>query len=83
MAINLELPRKLNTTIDQAHQAAAEIFRPISRKYDLAEHTYPVELDTLASLYDGLSETGQAGAGADGGRSQKKKKETPEGVNVN
>ncbi|MGV9857326.1 acyl-CoA dehydrogenase family protein [Gordonia sp. NPDC003425] len=82
MAINLELPRKLNPTIDQAHQAAAEIFRPISRKYDLAEHSYPVELDTLASLYDGLAATGQAGAGADGGRSQKKK-ETPAGVNVN
>ena len=73
MSINLELPKKLHVTIDQAHQAAAEIFRPISRKYDLREHDYPVELDTLASLYDGLSETGQAGAGADGGRSQQKK----------
>ena len=84
MAINLELPRKLNTTIDQAHQAAAEIFRPISRKYDLAEHSYPVELDTLASLYDGLAETGQAGAGADGGRSQEKKaKPEREGANIN
>ena len=41
MAINLELPKKLHTTIDQAHQAAAEIFRPVSRKYDLAEHAYP------------------------------------------
>ncbi len=84
MAINLELPRKLKPTIDQAHQAAAEIFRPISRKYDLAEHSYPVELDTLASLYDGLAATGQAGAGADGGRSQaKKKKPAPEGSNLN
>ena len=69
MSINLELPKKLRVTVDQAHQAAAEIFRPISRKYDLREHDYPVELDTLASLYDGLAETGQAGAGADGGRS--------------
>ena len=84
MAINLELPKKLHVTIDQAHQAAAEIFRPISRKYDLAEHAYPVELDTLASLYDGLSETGQAGAGADGGRSQTaKKKPKAEGEIVN
>ncbi|GAB18601.1 putative acyl-CoA dehydrogenase [Gordonia effusa NBRC 100432] len=73
MAINLELPRKLDTTIDQAHQAAAQIFRPISRKYDLREHAYPIELDTLASLYDGLSAAGAAGAGADGGRSQEKK----------
>ncbi|ASR04377.1 acyl-CoA dehydrogenase family protein [Gordonia rubripertincta] len=84
MSINLELPKKLHVTIDQAHQAAAEIFRPISRKYDLREHDYPVELDTLASLYDGLSETGQAGAGADGGRSQQKKtKPKSEGQVVN
>ena len=84
MAINLELPRKLDPLIEQAHAAAAEIFRPISRKYDLAEHSYPVELDTLASLYDGLAATGQAGAGADGGRAaSKKKKPAAEGVNVN
>ena len=60
MAINLELPKKLDTTIDQARQAALQIFRPISRKYDLAEHTYPVELDTLANLYNGLAAAGQA-----------------------
>ena len=84
MSINLELPKKLHVTVDQAHQAAAEIFRPISRKYDLREHDYPVELDTLASLYDGLAETGQAGAGADGGRSQQKKaKPREEGAVVN
>ncbi|GAA3695744.1 acyl-CoA dehydrogenase family protein [Gordonia hankookensis] len=84
MSINLELPKKLGATIDQAHQAAAEIFRPISRKYDLREHEYPVELDTLASLYDGLAEAGQAGAGADGGRSQKKSdRPRPEGAVVN
>ncbi|MGL4306868.1 MAG: acyl-CoA dehydrogenase family protein [Mycobacteriaceae bacterium] len=68
MAINLELPKKLSATIDQAHQAATEVFRPISRKYDLAEHAYPTELDTLASLFDGLSDAGAAGAGASGGR---------------
>jgi acyl-CoA dehydrogenase len=74
----------LHQTVDQAHQAAAQIFRPISRKYDLREHDYPVELDTLASLYDGLSEAGAAGAGADGGRSQQKnKKELPAGAVVN
>ncbi|MBA4024197.1 MAG: crotonobetainyl-CoA dehydrogenase [Gordonia sp.] len=84
MAINLELPKKLNVTVDQAHQAAAQIFRPISRKYDLAEHSYPVELDTLASLYDGLNEAGAAGAGADGGRGQKQeKKDLPAGAVVN
>ncbi|MFZ2512589.1 MAG: acyl-CoA dehydrogenase, partial [Gordonia sp. (in: high G+C Gram-positive bacteria)] len=53
MAINLELPRKFAANIDQARQAGLQVFRPISRKYDLAEHEYPVELDTLAALYDG------------------------------
>ena len=48
MAINLEMPRKLEAVIDMAHTGAAEILRPISRKYDLAEHAYPVELDTVA-----------------------------------
>ncbi|WP_328352892.1 acyl-CoA dehydrogenase family protein [Mycobacterium sp. NBC_00419] len=56
MAINLEMPRKLEAVIEKAHQAAAEMLRPISRKYDLSEHAYPVELDTLATLFEGLSE---------------------------
>ncbi len=64
MAINLELPKKLLATVDQAHQAASNIFRPISRKYDSREHEYPAELDTLASLYEGLADAGAAGAGA-------------------
>jgi acyl-CoA dehydrogenase len=56
MAINLELPRKLQAVIDKAHQGAAEMLRPISRKWDLREHEYPVELDTLADLFEGISE---------------------------
>jgi alkylation response protein AidB-like acyl-CoA dehydrogenase len=55
MAINLEMPKKLRAVIEKGHQGAAEILRPISRKYDLAEHTYPVELDTLATLFEGIS----------------------------
>jgi acyl-CoA dehydrogenase len=57
MAINLELPRKLHAVIDKAHQGAAEMMRPIARKYDLKEHAYPVELDTLSELYTGASES--------------------------
>ncbi len=57
MAINLELPRKMHAIIDKAHQGAAEMMRPIARKYDLKEHAYPVELDTLADLYTGASES--------------------------
>ena len=55
MAINLELPGKLEAVIEKAHQGAAEMLRPISRKYDLKEHAYPVELDTLATLFEGIS----------------------------
>ena len=55
MAINLEMPRKLEAVIEMAHQGAAEMLRPISRKYDLDEHAYPVELDTLATLFEGIS----------------------------
>jgi acyl-CoA dehydrogenase len=56
MAINLELPRKLQAVLEMGHNGAAEIFRPISRKYDLSEHAYPVELDTVASLFEGISD---------------------------
>jgi acyl-CoA dehydrogenase len=57
MAINLELPPKLEAVIEKAHQGAAEMLRPISRKYDVAEHAYPIELDTLATLFEGISDT--------------------------
>ena len=56
MAINLELPKKLRAVIEKGHQGAAEILRPISRKYDEKEHAYPVELDTVATLFEGISE---------------------------
>jgi acyl-CoA dehydrogenase len=64
--INLEIPKKFGPLVSQAHQVATEVFRPISRKYDLAEHEYPQELDMLASLIDGMnagSDSGGAGAG--------------------
>ncbi|MGC0364765.1 acyl-CoA dehydrogenase [Rhodococcus sp. 27YEA15] len=67
--INLELPKKLKASANQAHQVAAHIFRPISRKYDLAEHEYPVELDTMAAMVEGLSDSGGDIGGATGGRS--------------
>ncbi len=56
MAINLEMPKKLQAVIEKGHQGAAEMLRPISRKYDVKEHAYPVELDTLADLFEGISE---------------------------
>lgn len=69
MAINLEDPKKLKPLREQVHQVAMNMLRPISRKYDKAEHEYPTELDMLAAMADGLSESGQGeGAGATGVR---------------
>ncbi|WP_122817618.1 acyl-CoA dehydrogenase family protein [Nocardioides pantholopis] len=69
MAINLEDPRKFRTLAGQAHQVAMNMLRPISRKYDRAEHEYPTELDMLAAMIDGLAESGASeGAGAAGVR---------------
>jgi acyl-CoA dehydrogenase len=48
--INLETPTKLDALTYQANMAALHVLRPISRKYDSAEHAYPVELDALAEL---------------------------------
>ena len=65
--INLEVPKKFRPLVDQAHTVAVEVLRPISRKYDAAEHEYPKELDMLAALIDGLDEGGgSSGAGATG-----------------
>jgi acyl-CoA dehydrogenase len=67
--INLETPRKFRAFVHQAHQVAAEILRPNSRSYDLAEHAYPKELDMLAAMVDGLGASGTgSGAGAGGVR---------------
>jgi acyl-CoA dehydrogenase len=67
--INLEIPKKFRPLVSQANQVATEVFRPISRKYDVAEHEYPKELDMLASLIDGMNEGSDiGGAGAAGVR---------------
>jgi acyl-CoA dehydrogenase len=67
--INLEVPKKFGTLIGLAHQAAAQVFRPISRKYDAAEHEYPRELDMFTAMIDGMNASGQSsGAGAAGAR---------------
>jgi acyl-CoA dehydrogenase len=69
MTINLETPTKLRPLISNAHQVAMNLLRPSSRRYDLAEHEYPKELDMLAAMIDGLSESGEtSGAGASGVR---------------
>src|SRR5512139_1367193 len=67
--INLEAPKKFRPLVGQAHQVAMNLLRPNSRKYDQLEHEYPKELDMLAAMIDGLSDSGAAsGAGASGVR---------------
>ncbi len=76
--INLEIPRKYEFLVGQAHQVATEIFRSNSRKYDGAEHSYPKELDMLAAVIEGMNEGGAlsgAGAGAVGSNGNAKNKD--------
>jgi len=82
MAINLELPGKLRAVVDTAHQGAAEMMRPIGRKYDQNEHAYPVELDTLAELFAGATSANTDMAGADGLRSSESNGENRNGPNM-
>ncbi|MND36293.1 Acryloyl-CoA reductase (NADH) [compost metagenome] len=62
--MNLEIPNKFRALGNQAHQVAAHYFRPLSRKYDKAEHAYPRELDLLAALLDGMNAGSPESVGA-------------------
>ncbi len=80
MAISLEIPKKFVALQQQANQVAKEVLRPISRKYDLAEHEYPKELDMLAALIDGMNDSdATSGAGATGAAKSSDEKSEPEG----
>jgi acyl-CoA dehydrogenase len=78
--INLEIPRKFETLVSQSHQVAVEIFRPNSRKYDRAEHEYPKELDMLAAILDGMSDSGATGGAGAGGAARGKDSKATNGV---
>jgi acyl-CoA dehydrogenase len=67
--INLEIPKKLKPLIDQAHQVGLNVFRPIARKYDIAEHEEPKELRMFGAIMRGMSE-----GGAEAGLNAKEKK---------
>ena len=43
--INLELPDSLLQIRKTTHEFSKNVLRPVSRKYDVNEHAYPVELD--------------------------------------
>ena len=71
--MNLQNPKKFKMLVDQAHEVALNVLRPISRKYDKAEHAYPKELDMLAALVDGMN---QAGDGMNAGAAVNKRGDT-------
>jgi acyl-CoA dehydrogenase len=83
MSINLEVPKKFSFIVEQAHQVALHVFRPISRQYDEEEHTYPHELDMLAAALEGLEASGElGGAGAGGVRREKSGDDNRNGSNM-
>jgi acyl-CoA dehydrogenase len=79
MPISLELSEKLRGLQEQANQVATHVLRPISRKYDLSEHTYPTELDALAELIDSMGDSERTG-GADSAGASANGEESPEAV---
>ncbi|MBU3848458.1 MAG: acyl-CoA dehydrogenase family protein [Candidatus Acinetobacter avistercoris] len=74
--MNLENPKKFQMLVDQAQQTALNVLRPISRKYDKSEHSYPKELDMLASLVDGMNDGGD---GINAGAAVSKRGDTDQG----
>ncbi|MAR91682.1 MAG: acyl-CoA dehydrogenase family protein [Pseudomonadota bacterium] len=70
----LELPKKFKVLTDMATNLSVEMLRPISRKYDRAEHDYPKELDLVASMLDGMND-GEGGAGVGADQSKQKNQE--------
>ncbi len=81
--MNLQNPKKFKLLIDQAHETAVNVLRPISRKYDKAEHSYPKELDMFASILDGMNDGGEGmNAGAAVGKRGNTEAGNKNGVNM-
>ncbi|MGE8559983.1 MAG: acyl-CoA dehydrogenase family protein [Acinetobacter sp.] len=81
--MNLQNPKKFKMLMDQAHESALNVLRPISRKYDKAEHSYPKELDMFASLIDGMNDGSEGiNAGAAVGKRGSTESGNKNGVNM-
>ncbi len=76
--MNLEISNKMKPLMEGAYGLAKTAFRPISRKYDVQEHTYPKELDLVASVLNAANDAGGAVGGATGDK--KVAKEETSGV---
>jgi acyl-CoA dehydrogenase len=64
--MNLEIPEKFGQVVELSKTVAKDALRPISRKYDLAEHTFPTELIELAKAFDAMG-VGKRGPKKEGG----------------
>ncbi|MDK8754192.1 acyl-CoA dehydrogenase family protein [Acinetobacter radioresistens] len=81
--MNLQNPKKYKLMVQQAREVALHVLRPISRKYDKAEHSYPKELNMIASLIDGMNEGGEGlNAGAAVGKRGANIEGNKNGVNM-
>lgn len=69
--INLEPNEKLVNVQSSMRQMAESIFRPVARKYDEQEHTYPHELD----LFKNIPVMGGSRKNKDSAKGDKKKKQ--------
>ncbi|MFN3586837.1 MAG: acyl-CoA dehydrogenase family protein [Moraxellaceae bacterium] len=72
--MNLEIPGKLQNVQNMARMLAVQVFRPITRKYDKAEHEKPVELYPIAELLRGQMRGG--------GKKEDGKKDSGESASV-
>src|SRR5947208_2430781 len=80
--INLEIPKKLKPLIAQAHQVGLNVFRPIARKYDTAEHEEPKELRMFGAIMRGMSDGGgSAGLNAKEAKPEKGENGASHGAN--
>ncbi len=71
--MNLEVPKKYKGVLAGAYGAAEIMMRPYSRKYDLAEHTFPKPLGLLAKGLDAINDA--TGGAIDGASSKVDKKD--------
>ncbi|WP_339486935.1 acyl-CoA dehydrogenase family protein [Pseudomonas sp. EL_65y_Pfl2_R95] len=62
--MNLDTPKKFKGLVSHAQQVAELYYRPISRKYDKSEHSYPRELELLAGLIDSMNDGSPEAVGA-------------------
>ncbi len=73
--MNLEIPNKFKGVLKTAYTASEVILRSVARKYDVGEHTYPIELDIMAAALSGAND---ASGGAVGGSTVAREVETEE-----